>query len=172
MPSYFEFSYVLTDRETLDGLQLTGAYKKSMGKRAIVETVLLAVMFLFFSGNFIVKRQISDLLFAGLCVLLVGLLHFLPRMQIRKQAAQGEKNLSLRVYPERIYVYIKEKTVQIPLHADTKLQVSKDKELMTLEPENGTLLILPKRAIPEEAREKVLERIGRISNLSENAASE
>ena len=58
--SHIEFSYTLTEEEVFEGLKYSGIYKTS-GKRAVIETSVLAVLFLFFLISFLYNKEFFNL---------------------------------------------------------------------------------------------------------------
>ncbi len=108
---YFEFSYALEDREILDGLRTSGIYKTS-GKRAVIETAVLAVMgIIAFVLFFVRDRQPFDLILGILCIVIIFVLNWYPRNDMKKRMRNmedSERKIRLRVYEDRIYVYAKE----------------------------------------------------------------
>lgn len=156
MPAYYEFSYDLTEEEIISGLKISGIYK-STGKRAVIETVVLAVMFLIFTVSFIISPQWFDIAMALLCLIIILALNLVPRIDMRRQAAKGEKKVMMRVYPDKLYVYSKQGTTPIDLHDKHRITYSNKLQLITLVIKTGGILVIPVRAIPEENRGKVVE---------------
>ena len=58
--SSLQFSYTLTEEEIYRGLRLSGIYKLT-GKRALIESILLVVFFLFFFISFLIDQGTFDL---------------------------------------------------------------------------------------------------------------
>jgi hypothetical protein len=159
MSAYYEFSYELTEEESLKGIRQSGIYKKSTGKRAIVESIILAVLTIFFLVSYIVSKNTTELVMSIICVVVFLLLNLMPRLSMRKHAAQGEKNLKLRVYPEQVYVYVGKTTFKIPINGETKIVINEKSDIISLLPESRELLVIPKRAIPPAVREDVIDRL-------------
>lgn len=153
----FQFSYTLTQQEVYDGLRLSGVYKQS-GKRAIIESVLLGVFFLFFLVSFLLEWDAFDLgmtLVAGVVILVLNLV---PRLDMKRKAKQGLRDVKLRLYAKKAYIDTKAGSQSIDLDGSAAIKAVKGKEgqmVTALLPEGG-LLIIPVRAIPKEIRGQVL----------------
>ncbi len=160
--NYFEFAYTLEDREILDGLRTSGIYKTS-GKRAVIETAVLAAMGILAIVLFIVRdRQPFDLILGILCFIIIFALNWYPRHDMKKRMRGMEedaKNIRLRVYEDKIYVYTNDTSV-IDLR-ETTVKWAKKVKIFSLMPKAGGILILPEEKIPEADREKIIKTLMR-----------
>lgn len=158
MSSYYELDYVLTPAEIYTGLKKSGLYKTS-GKRAVIETILLAAMGIAFLVTFIVRRNPFDIAMFAVCCVVVFALNFLPRHDMKKQAKKGEDTLKLRVYSDRLYVYTKKESIPIELSGNAKVTHLKADGLFVVLPQGGGALIVPERAIPDDDRAAIFKRL-------------
>ena len=153
----FQFSYTLTEGEVYDGLRLSGIYKQS-GRRALVETLFLGALCLFFFLSFLWKGEAFDLgmtLVSGLVLLALNLV---PRLDMRRRAKQGLRDVKLRLYANKLYIDTKAGTQSLELDGSTAVITAKGREgqlLLARLPESG-LLVVPVRAIPREIRGQAL----------------
>ena len=123
----FQFSYTLTQQEVYDGLRLSGVYKQS-GKRAIIESVLLGVFFLFFLVSFLLEWDAFDLgmtLVAGVVILVLNLV---PRLDMKRKAKQGLRDVKLRLYAKKAYIDTKAGSQSIDLDGSAAIKAVKGKE--------------------------------------------
>lgn len=81
-----QFSYTLTQEEAYRGLRLSGVYKGLTGKRAVVESLLLVVFFLFFLVSYLLQRGGFDLAMAIICLILLGALTLVPHLEMKRRA--------------------------------------------------------------------------------------
>ncbi len=155
---YFEFSYALEDREILDGLRTSGIYKTS-GKRAVIETAVLAVMgIIAFVLFFVRDRQPFDLILGILCIVIIFVLNWYPRNDMKKRMRNmedSERKIRLRVYEDRIYVYAKESS-EMNLN-ETVVRRAERVKIISLMPKAGGILLLPEEKIPEADRQAVID---------------
>lgn len=155
MPSYYELSYTLTEQEVKDGLLLSGLYKTT-GKRAVIETIILAALFVVFIISYVMKQRAFDLIMAFICMLAAVLLNLLPRLDMKKKAQDGEKNIKLRIYKGKIYIYLKEHTLTMELDDQVRIMRSEEKGLITVYPKSGGLLMIPERIFPKGSEAHIL----------------
>ena len=83
--SHIEFSYTLTEEEVFEGLKYSGIYKIS-GKRAVIETSVLAALFLFFLISFLYNKEFFNLVMGLITLGVVLGVTLVPRLDMRKQA--------------------------------------------------------------------------------------
>lgn len=69
-----QFSYTLTEEEIYRGLRLSGIYKLT-GKRALIESILLVVFFLFFFISFLIDQGTFDLVMSLVCAVLLAVMN-------------------------------------------------------------------------------------------------
>ncbi len=152
-----QFSYTLTEKEIYDGLRLSGVYRTS-GKRAIVETVILAVFCLFFFISYLFQKELFNLVmtFVSLGVLL--LLNLVPRLDMRKQAKSCHREVKLRLYPDRFILETEAGSQSVLLDGTSEIRAvgKKDGKLLIVRIAGGGLLVIPLRAIPEGMRGQAL----------------
>ncbi|MGI6255824.1 MAG: hypothetical protein ACOYJZ_09375 [Acutalibacter sp.] len=158
--SSLQFSYTLTEEEAYRGLRLSGVYKGLTGKRAVVETVLLVVFFLFFLGSYLVQRGTFDLAMAVICLILLGALTLVPHLEMKRRAKTNLRDVHIRMTRTKLWATTQAGEELFPLDdgSVTFRVVGKEKDgklLTGVSPQDG-LLILPVRAIPQENRGWVL----------------
>lgn len=154
MAAYEQFFYTLQEQEMINGLQTCGLYKGT-GKRGKIESGMLAGLFVLFTVFFFMRWEWFDLAIAGVCAVIGVLLNLLPYLDMKKKAKECDKEINMRVYPYEIYVYLEKQTISVPLKKGTKITYSKKKAVYTVRPQNGGLLVIPERVIPQEKREKI-----------------
>jgi len=153
MASYYEFSYILTEDEIVKGLKASGSYK-SMGKRGIIETVILAAFTVFFLVSYFRTGQVLDVVMSGVCILVLTMLNLIPRLDMRKQSRKGQKDVMLRIYPGKIFIYTKDDTITIDI-AKSKICYCKKDEVYAIMMEQGGILVVPERVLPAEGRSDI-----------------
>ena len=147
-----QFSYTLTEQEVYDGLRLSGVYKTT-GKRAVVETIILAVFFLFFVVSYILKQEVFSLVMAIVSAAVLAALNVVPRADMRRQAKKGQRDVSVRLYPTKMYVKTEQGDQCILLDGSSKIAVvGKARQLISVQIAGGGLLIIPVRGIPKDIR--------------------
>ncbi len=150
-------SYTLTEQEVYDGLRLSGVYKLT-GKRALIESVLLGVFFLFFLVSFLMEWKSFDLAMTVVSGLVLLALNLVPRLDMRSKAKHGLRDIKLRLYPKKLYVETQAGSQCLELDGSVTIKVVKAKggQLLTALLPEGGLLIIPLRAIPKEIRGQAL----------------
>lgn len=97
---------------------------------------------------------------ALLSFVVVLAVNLIPRLDMRKQAKKGEKQVKIRLYEQKLYADTAQGSQEVALDGinEVKLVGKKgtDSKLVTICLAEGGLLILPVRAIPQEIRGKVL----------------
>jgi hypothetical protein len=157
MAEHVELSYTLTQREAFDGLRLSGIYKTS-GTRAIVETVILAVFCVYFIVSYILWKDLLNLVLAFVSFGVILGVTLVPRLDMLKQSKQPQRPIKLRLYPNKLYVDLEGNTHAIdPSAAKIRLvKAGKEEKLITIMPSDGSLLVIPLRAVPKESLSLVL----------------
>lgn len=152
-----KFSYTLTDQELYDGLRLSGIYKTS-GKRAMIETGILGAFCLLFLASYFWKWEIFNLIMALVSLGVLLALNLVPRMDMKKQVKEAEREIRLQLSPLKIQVETKAGLKTIPLDgtSEIKLVGKPGKKLIVVRIATGGLFLLPLRVFPEAEREKAL----------------
>lgn len=157
MASHYDLTYTLSDEEALRGLRVAGAYK-SLGKRGIIENIIVGLLIIYFLVVFIMYRQPVELVMFFLCIAVIVALNVIPRRSIKKQAASAIRDLRIKIYPAMIYVYgqgnEKGDVTKIEI-GESKIRYNKKDKLTTVETKDKELLIIPDRAIPKEVSGRV-----------------
>lgn len=151
-----EFAYTLTEQEVYDGLRLSKVYKTT-GTRAVVETVILGVFFLFFSVSYVLKQEVFSLVMAIVSAVVILALNLVPRFDMKRQAKKGQLDVKLRIYPDKLYAETEKGSQRILLDGSSSVKaVGKERKLVVVQIAEGGLLIIPERAIPKGIRGQVL----------------
>lgn len=142
----FKLCYTLREQEVLSCLKTTDLCKTS-GKRAVVETVLLTILFVTFLVSFFFRGyQVDSLVFAVICALLMGVIWIVPKQGLKNRARQlaGAKEISVEIYPDSIDIGEGEGAWSIPLDGTAMLE-KQERQMVVHAGKN--MLILPFRAI-------------------------
>ena len=156
--SSLQFSYTLTEEEIYRGLRLSGIYKLT-GKRALIESILLGVFFLFFFISFLIDQGTFDLVMSLVCAVLLAVMNLVPHLDMKRQAKKGIRDVKLRIYQNKFYIDTKTGSQGVDLDGSAAIKTvgrQKDGQLLTAVLPEGGLLILPLRAIPKEIRGQAL----------------
>lgn len=154
-----QFSYTLTQEEVYRCLRLSGVYKGLTGRRAVVESLLLVVFFLFFLVSYLVQRGGFDLAMAVICLLLLGALTLVPHLEMKRRAKTEPREVRVRMTTTKLWAATPAGEQELPLDGSVEFRAvgrEKDGRLVTGVSPQGGLLILPVRAIPQENRGWVL----------------
>ncbi len=148
-----QFDYTLTEGEIYDGLRLSGIYKTS-GKRALVESILLAVFAAIFLGTYIWKQDVFSLIMAIVSLVLLVLLNVVPMADMKRQVKNCRRDVKLKLYAKSVFIETADGGQTIALDGTSKRKAvgKKGSQLITVRPETGGLLVIPLRAIPMEIR--------------------
>lgn len=153
----YDFSYQLDDVEVMNALKTCGIYKTT-GKRAVIETVILLAMGVIFLLSFIMRgQQVFDIAMFSLCVVIALVLNLYPRYDMKKRSKDCDKNIKLRVYPEKMYLYAPTgEALHIELK-DAKITRAQKVGIISVMPKAGGLLIISEPKIPAGFRDEVIE---------------
>lgn len=151
------FSYTLTEKEVYDGLRLSGVYRTS-GKRAVIETVLLAVFFVFFVVSYVWQPGAFNLVMAAVTLAVLLAVNLVPRMDMKKQAKQCHRDVKLRLTQDRLFLETGAGAQTVLLDGSSEIKVvgRKGEQQLVIFLAGGGLLVLPVRAIPQEMRGQAL----------------
>lgn len=154
--SNYEFYYTLEDKEIVNALRTSGLYKNS-GKRAMIETIILGVMAAIFLASFFARGyRTFDVAMGLLSLAIIFFLNWYPRHDMKKQASKCEKNIKLRVYTDKLYVYMNEgDTINIDLR-DSTIVRAKSEKLISIMPKGGGILVVPEGKIPPNYKLEVI----------------
>lgn len=148
MASNYEFDYVLTEDEIINGLKVSGKYK-SIGKRGIVENIILIVFTMVFLISYINNRQTFELVMFIISILAILFLNLVPRIDMKRQAKRGQRDLRLRIYPDMIYVYAGDEPVKFSL-SEAIIKYGHKEKVTVVRVEKGGMIVIPDRALPKE----------------------
>lgn len=148
-----QFDYTLTEQEIFDGLRLSGIYKTS-GKRALIESILLAVFAAIFLATYIWKQDVFSLVMAIVSLVLLALLFLVPTVDMKRQAKNCQRDVKLKLYAKSVFIETAEGSQTIALDSTSKRKAvgKKGAQLITVRPDTGGLLVIPLRAIPMDIR--------------------
>ena len=151
-----EFDVTLTEQQAYDCLRKS-EYFKTTGKRAVVQTAILAFMTVYFLIDFFLSdvRRPFPLVMAGICVIVVAAIWLVPYFGMRAQAKKSVTGKPFHVVVEekRIRIGVGEKEWQIPVSRETYFREACG--LLILKRADGVTTALPVDAFPtEDALEK------------------
>lgn len=118
---------------------------------------MLGVFCVFFAGSFVIKRDMFSLCMALVSAVVLLALNLVPRIDMKRQAKKGKRDVKLRVYPDALYVETESGVQRVMLDGSSQVKnVGKDHSLIVIKIAEGGLLIIPVRAIPKEIRGQAL----------------
>ena len=159
MASYYDISYTLSDSEIYEGLKNSGFYKTS-GKRALFETVILLVLFGVFAVSYVMNRNTFDIVMAAISLAVIVLIAIVPKMSMKKQVNQAERDVKMRIYQDEIMLYAQSGTVQKINLSETSVKKLKS-GLILLIITGGGLLLIPESKLKEQDRDEVIALLSR-----------
>lgn len=156
---YEELSYTLEESEIIDGMKISGVYRKN-GKKSIIQMAVLLLVFGLFLVSFVMSGEFYNILLALFSLLIIAVVYFLPILDMKRHAKKGEKNVKIRVYQDKVYYYPKGETKIIELQGENYAVYSKEKSVISVVIKTGGILIIPTRVISPEKIDRVLELLG------------
>ena len=159
MASYYDISYTLSDGEIYEGLKNSGFYKTS-GKRALFETVILLVLFGIFAVSYVMNRNAFDIVMAVISLAVIVLIAIVPKMSMKKQVNQAERDVKMRIYQDEIMLYAQSGSVQKIILSETSVKKLKS-GLILLIITGGGLLLIPESKLKEQDRDEVIALLSR-----------
>jgi len=159
MASYYDISYTLSDSEIYEGLKNSGFYKTS-GKRALFETVILLVLFGIFVVSYVMNRNTFDIVMAVISLAVIVLIAIVPKMSMKKQVNQAERDVKMRIYQDEIMLYAQSGSVQKIILSETSVKKLKS-GLILLIITGGGLLLIPESKLKEQDRDEVIALLSR-----------
>lgn len=140
-----KLSYILRQNEIVEGLKKSG-FCKTTGKRAIIESVILAASAVLFLFTYFMKNDARSLPISIICVLLIAVIWIVPQQGMKnraKQLADG-KEIHMEIYPDSIVTGEGEDRQEIPL--DGSCEFEQHRNLYLIYYKNQTV-ILPLRSV-------------------------
>ena len=159
MTSYYDISYTLSDSEIYEGLKNSGFYKTS-GKRALFETVILLVLFGVFAVSYVMNGNTFDIVMAVISLAVIVLIAIVPKMSMKKQVNQAERDVKMRIYQDEIMLYAQSGSVQKIILSETSVKKLKS-GLILLIITGGGLLLIPESKLKEQDRDEVIALLSR-----------
>ena len=150
--------YTPSFQEELTGVRLIGMIHTT-GLRAIIETVILLVAAGLFLSSYIREQDGNALFFALVCLVLIELA--MRRMAREKQG----RTICIRLAPEGIFRILSDGESRAFLYDG--LVAEQKNGVWLLQDGKNHRLVLPLRAIPEEKRKEVEDRLLSIADQKE-----
>lgn len=152
-----EISYRLTQEEVEQGLRL---FQKLLhGRRIMVETIVLAVMSVFFLVSFILNVQWFNLAMCCLCLAVIAALQILPRLELKQMVPHARRDIRLQLLADdgALRVWAEDGEADVPLNRSTKMKHVSD--MIVMAPKKGGMLIIPQRAMDSKILLKAINEV-------------
>lgn len=157
MASSIEFTYSLREDDIYKALKKSGIYKTS-GSRMVIENILLLVCGGFFIYSCVKEFSVLSLVLAAVSFGFMAVVTFVPAHEMKKQAkAQANKEIRLRVTPQRLCLEDEEKKWEIRLDGTANYKILDD--LILLITADKGLAVLPTKAFPGEYASEIQAKI-------------
>lgn len=153
-----KFSYEVSLEDYYRALKLIGDFQIS-ARKILIETVIMGAFSLIFFATFFHTFDLFSLFLGLACVVVLVLLNLLPRLELKRQAQQAPKAVSLELTPERLSVRLGEVAREVALDGSVTIKTvgkEKDGKLITVALSGGTLLVIPLESIPQQVRQQAL----------------
>lgn len=141
-----KLSYILNREEAMACLKRAQIYKTS-GRRALLETGILAVAAVLFFVSYGLYQGGYNLILGILSLVLVAAIWLVPYFDMRKRAEEvaGGKKIEVEIYPDEVVVGSGEGQWEIPLDGTSNFEEFDD--LMVLFTPRNAILAMPMRAM-------------------------
>ena len=153
-----KFSYEVSLEDYYRALKLIGDFQIS-ARKILIETVIMGAFSLIFFATFFHTFDLFSLFLGLACVVVLVLLNLLPRLELKRQAQQAPKAVSLELTPERLSVRLGEVAREVALDGSVTIKTvgkEKDGKLITVALSGGTLLVIPLESIPQQVSQQAL----------------
>lgn len=150
-----EIDYKLQKEDVLKAMKVSGYYK-TVGKRRIIENILLGIFAVVFGYSYFTSGDIFNLVLAITCVVFIVVIIVVPNTDMAYKSAKLAENKSfkMRVTPQKITVNDGEEQWAIPLDGTSRCKVVENKFIAVMTPQKQ-LVVLPVDAIPSDVSEQV-----------------
>ena len=157
--------YTPSFQEELTGVRLIGMIHTT-GLRAIIETVILLVAAGLFLSSYIREQDGNALFFALVCLVLIVVVWLVPELAMRWMAREKQgRTIGIRLAPEGIFRILTDGESRAFLYDG--LVAEQKNGVWLLQDGKNHRLVLPLRAIPEEKRKEVEDRLLSIADQKE-----
>ena len=157
--------YTPSFQEELTGVRLIGMIHTT-GLRAIIETVILLVAAGLFLSSYIREQDGNALFFALVCLVLIVVVWLVPDLAMRRMAREKQgRTICIRLAPEGIFRILSDGESRAFLYDG--LVAEQKNGVWLLQDGKNHRLVLPLRAIPEEKRKEVEDRLLSIADQKE-----
>ncbi|HIW13848.1 MAG: hypothetical protein ACLUUJ_04220 [Acutalibacteraceae bacterium] len=157
--------YTPSFQEELTGVRLIGMIHTT-GLRAIIETVILLVAAGLFLSSYIREQDGNALFFALVCLVLIVVVWLVPELAMRRMAREKQgRTICIRLAPEGIFRILSDGESRAFLYDG--LVAEQKNGVWLLQDGKNHRLVLPLRAIPEEKRKEVEDRLLSIADQKE-----
>ena len=157
--------YTPSFQEELTGVRLIGMIHTT-GLRAIIETVILLVAAGLFLSSYIRDQDGNALFFALVCLVLIVVVWLVPELAMRRMAREKQgRTICIRLAPEGIFRILSDGESRAFLYDG--LVAEQKNGVWLLQDGKNHRLVLPLRAIPEEKRKEVEDRLLSIADQKE-----
>lgn len=157
--------YTPSFQEELTGVRLIGMIHTT-GLRAIIETVILLVAAGLFLSSYIREQDGNALFFVLVCLVLIVVVWLVPELAMRRMAREKQgRTICIRLAPEGIFRILSDGESRAFLYDG--LVAEQKNGVWLLQDGKNHRLVLPLRAIPEEKRKEVEDRLLSIADQKE-----
>lgn len=157
--------YTPSFQEELTGVRLIGMIHTT-GLRAIIETVILLVAAGLFLSSYIREQDGNALFFVLICLVLIVVVWLVPELAMRRMAREKQgRTICIRLAPEGIFRILSDGESRAFLYDG--LVAEQKNGVWLLQDGKNHRLVLPLRAIPEEKRKEVEDRLLSIADQKE-----
>lgn len=141
-----KLNYELKTDEIFNCLKNFSDYKRK-NKKVIVETILLAIVFIGFLLSGIFRNDISGYIFSVISALLIAVIWVVPNLIIKSNAKEISRlgDIYVEIYPDEIIIGNNGIEKSIDLDGNSMFAVTDD--LYVIIPPKGNMVIIPIRAI-------------------------
>ena len=140
-------NYVLHEKEIFESLKISG-FCKTMGKRAVIETIILLILTVIFVISSIFNKNYDSLFFAVISLLLIGIIWIVPRQGMKNKAkflANG-KEIHVEIYPDEIQIH-EGKNSEWNILLDGSSECTIMDHIFIIKTPKDQILILPMRCV-------------------------
>lgn len=141
-----KLTYVLRHAEVFSCLKHMG-FCKTTGRRAVIETVLLAVVCALFIASYFIYGGANNLVLGIFCAVLIAVVWVVPRLGINARAREltTGKSVYVEIFPDAVEVGKGKNEWAIPL--DSTSEYEEFDNMMVLFTPDGKLFTIPMRAV-------------------------
>lgn len=152
-------SYTLTQQEAYQCLKRSKIIK-TVGTRAVLFTIILSIAAIGFFVSYFVQKNINNLVFALLSLLVIAVIWVFPTIHLKKlaKANADKRTICADIYTDRIDIGKDDKKWTIDLDNSNRFKIYGD-ILLFYTTQEGQYFVIPLRVIDAENREKIISII-------------